>query len=165
MRISRVSGLLLATAGVVLALWPVLSVWRVSGQVLDELPPIDGVETTDDRSPLSALTDPEFRLATRTYRGAEPETVESALLAAGFTRSGPAGQLSRDCCGEYDAVWVDVTDGSDALVIAELTTADADVQVAGPIFALLGLCVIAIGIGLAMMGPRARPDQGMALTE
>ncbi|MCP4083862.1 MAG: hypothetical protein GY745_02205 [Actinomycetia bacterium] len=55
--------------GCALMLWPFISVWRLSEDVLNELPEIPNAEVVfEDQNPL-ALFDTEFELATRRYRG------------------------------------------------------------------------------------------------
>ncbi|MCP3992498.1 MAG: hypothetical protein GY724_25730 [Actinomycetia bacterium] len=55
--------------GCALMLWPFISVWRLSEDVLNELPEIPNAEVVfEDQNPL-ALFDTEFELATRRYQG------------------------------------------------------------------------------------------------
>lgn len=137
--------------GFLLMLVAPVSVWRVSGEVLDELPAIDGVESSDTRHRVSALRDPLFIVARRTWTGTTVDEVERALLDDGFETwtAGRRSALAKSCCGDYDAVVVDLVDGSEpGQVEARLTTADGDVQGAVVIFILLGLALAVPGLSL-----------------
>jgi hypothetical protein len=133
-------GALAALVGLVIALFPWISAWRVSGRVLDELPMVSAAGIHDDRHRL-AIPDPDFVLATRTYEGLAADEVEAALLSGGFQSisAGTERWLSKNCCGEYDAVWVQVRDVHSGSATATLTVADSDVQLAWPFFLVFGL--------------------------
>lgn len=83
-RIARSAGTLLCVLGLLLALFPFISVWRLSGEVLDELPSIPGSATTDDRNRLGAIFDDDFTLATRTYADVTVDQVREALADRAF---------------------------------------------------------------------------------
>lgn len=152
-RIVGALGLVLLGLGLLIALFPFISVWRVSGQVLDELPEISGSESTDQRHRFGAMFDGDFVLATRTYRQTTVDVVRDALARDGFEPGSMAGRrgLTRPCCGDYDAVWVDVQDRDPGSVVAVLTVADGDVQVSCPIFALFGIALAFAGSVMAFV--------------
>ena len=139
----RAFGWLLLGLGLFIALFPFISVWRVSGQVLYELPEISELESTDDRNRLGAMFDGDFVLATRTYRDAALDVVLGAYVSDGWV--GSRSRFSKQCCSEYDEVWVEVQESDSGSVVVVLTAADADVQGIWPFFALFG-------IGLAFAG-------------
>ena len=72
-----------AVIGLLIALFPIVSVARLPGQVLHELPIIADAEATDTQKRLGALFDDDFVLATRTYTGTDAEPIRSTLIAAG----------------------------------------------------------------------------------
>jgi hypothetical protein len=154
-RVVIVAGVIIASAGLLLTLFPVISVWQLSGQVLGELPPISALDASDDHRRL-AISDREFILAVRTYEDAEAATITSALLADGFQPIGVGTQrwLSKDCCGSYDAVWVRVEDTGSGSAIATVTVADSDVQLSWPFFAIVGLPLMLGGGIAAVVGLR-----------
>ena len=144
-------GALLVITGFLLLLALPVSVWRVSGEVLDELPPVEGAEVGDTRHRVSALRDPLFIVARRTWTGTTVDEVRRVLLDDGFDTwtAGRRSALAKPCCGDYDAVVVDLVDGPEpGQVEARLTTADGDVQGAAVIFTLLGLALAVPGLGL-----------------
>lgn len=146
-RVVGALGLVLLGLGLLIALFPFISVWRVSGQVLDELPEISGSESTDQRHRFRAMFDDDFVLATRTYRDTTVDSVLDALARDGFKTQGIAGRrwLTRPCCGEYDAVGVDVQETDRVSVVAILTVADSDFQVSWPFFAFFGIALASAG--------------------
>ncbi|MEM9133465.1 MAG: hypothetical protein AAF962_13560 [Actinomycetota bacterium] len=166
--IGALVGLVLCAVGLVVASFPIVSAWRVSGEVLDELPEVPAATTVEDTRHRLALAHPDFLLAERRYRGVTVDEVEAALRADGF--SGIAGPtpaagtiLSKDCCGEYDAVWVTVVDdgaGATTGVRAEVTVADTDIQAVAPTVIALGALVAVIGAVLMIGG--ARPAARLA---
>lgn len=160
-----VTGLIVGGLGLLVALFPVVSVWRVSGHVIDQLPET-AAETEDDRHRL-AIFDPAFVLATRTYVATATQDVEDALGKAGFQDVRAAGEryLSKDCCGEYDAVWVLVDEGPDGATVAQLTVADADIQLSWPYFLIFGLTGTVIGAVMATAGVRRRAKSLTTSTE
>ena len=146
---SRTAGalwLLLLGLGVLIALFPFISVWRLSGQVLEELPQVLESETTDQRHRFGAMFDDDFVLATRTYRDTTADVVPNALRSDGFEPAflGDRRWSAKACCGDYDAVFVDVQERDPGSVIAVLTVADSDFQVSWPIFALLGVVLASV---------------------
>lgn len=158
-RVGVIFGAVVALVGLLIALFPLISVWRVSGQVLDELPPISAAGVHDDRHRF-AIPDPDFVLATRTYEGLAAVDVEAALLGGGFESisAGTERWLSKDCCGEYDAVWVQVVDDGSGSAVATLTAADSDVQLSWPFFLVLGLPLL-LGGGLGAVAALRRPSR------
>ena len=158
---SRTAGalwLLLLGLGVLIALFPFISVWRVSGQVLEELPQVLESETTDQRNRFGAMFDDDFVLATRTYRDTTADVVLDALRSDGFESAFLRDRRwsAKACCGDYDAVFVDVQERDSGSAVAVLTVADSDVQVAWPIFASLGIPMAIAGSVLASVGFRKR---------
>ncbi len=161
-------GLAIASTGLLVALFPMISIWRVSSEVLDELPEIPASSIEDDHRRF-AIADPEFVLATRSYQGTSSDDVERALLANGFApTSGRDGRwLYKDCCGEYDAVWVRVNKSGAESSVAVLTAADSDLQTSWPFFAFTGLLVTLTaltGIWRPRLGPIAEPSSASAST-
>lgn len=147
-RARRVIGVLLLAVGVVIMLYPLVSVRRISHRSLNELPRIEDVAVNDVSKDVFALLDEDFTLATRTYQGTDLETVEAALFAAGFdvlhgTTPSQNG-FSLECCGEYDAIWVHLFE-VDSGVVASTTAADSDIQLAWPISLFIGLFAAAAG--------------------
>ncbi len=156
-------GFVLCALGLLLAAFPIVSTWWVSGDALAELPEVVAAdaEVEDTRHRL-ALADPDFLLAERRYTGVTAADVEAALRADGFEGfAGPtpsAGlSLSKECCGEYDAVWITVVD-TDAGATAEITVADADIQAVAPTMIAVGSLLAVVGVVLLIGG--ARPGSG-----
>ena len=151
-RLGLLAGSALALVGLAIAIFPLVSVWRVSGQLLDELPVVDGVDSVDSRRHVSALTDPKFILAERMYETATVEEVREALEAGGYQRIAHEDEIwfGRECCGTYDAVWVSITEapGRPGNVTALVTTADKDVRTASQLFAALGLLLLLPGVAV-----------------
>lgn len=152
--------------GLLIALFPLFSVSRLPGQVLHELPIIPDAEAIDTHARVGALFDDDFVLATRTYTGVDAEPIRSTLVAAGFESRAIDGELwfARECCGEYDEVWVRVGEPDlNGHVEATLTVADDDVRTAAGLFALIGLALFVPGLLIALSGllrPRASSDAG-----
>lgn len=146
-RFQRPLGMVLCILGAAIALVPFLSVWRVSGQVLDELPEIPATEISDDRSRFGALFEDEFVLATRTYRTTTPNVVRDALISSGFDVHGfgEGEWLIKPCCGEYDGVWVQIEAADGQSVVAVLSATDSDIQISWPILLVLGLLLLIPG--------------------
>ena len=138
-----VSGLLLILAAPV-------SVWRLTGEVLDELPDTPGIEYRDTRHRVGALSDPMFVVARRTWTDTSEAEIRQALLDGGFETSSIG--LAKPCCGDADAVVVlELIEGPEVgRVEVRLTTADVDIQGAVVIFALLGLALAVPGLGLVV---------------
>lgn len=155
-------GLLLVGLGLFVALLPVVSVWRVSGQVLRELPEISGSEVVDERHRF-ALSNDDFLLATRSYGDATVEVVRGSLVADGFEPLSIDGEqwLSKPCCGEYDAVWVhlEASPGQDTLTVATLTVADSDIQLSWPIITMLGTLVLLAGAAVTVGASKRKQER------
>jgi hypothetical protein len=141
----------------VIVLSPFISVWRVGGEMLDELPDLDGFEHSDDRVGWSAMFDADFVLARRTFIGVDDRAVAEALVANGFESMGLAG-YSRECCGDYDAVWADVQNSGTDRVVVELTAADSDWQFSWPLFSGFGSLMGLVGFGVLLTG-RSTPRE------
>ncbi len=161
--------MVLCILGATIALFPFLSVWRVSGQVLDELPEIaefpvtemPDTEIKDDRNRLGAIFDDDFVLASRTYRTATPDTIRDALISSGFEVHGIGqGQwLVKPCCGEYDGVLVQIEPGGDQSAVALLSAVDSDIQSSWPIFIVLGLLLLIPGWLLVSRIAASEPNE------
>lgn len=146
-RVGPAIGATVLLVGVVIALGPFISVWRAGGQMLGELPEVEGAVYSDERVGWSAMFDDEFVLARRTFTGVEDRIVAEALVADRFEPMGAVG-FSKECCGGYDAVWVDVQNRGVDRVVVELTAADSDWQLAWPLFSGLGFLVALVGLGI-----------------
>lgn len=137
--------------------WPFVSVWRISGQVLDELPPIEGT-SIDDRRGVSALWDGDFTLATRTYLDADPDQVRRGFAGFQSTSVGTIPYLAKECCGEWDAVFVSLAEGpGPGSTVATVTVFDSDIQATYPFLVMFGLFLAVIGLGIGA-GARLWPD-------
>jgi hypothetical protein len=149
--------------GLGIALFPLLSVQRLTGQALDELPIIPDAEATDTRNPLGALLDDDYVLATRSYTGVEAEPIRSRLVAAGFEAMVVNGELwlAKPCCGNDELrVRVDEPD-LNGRVVATLTEADDDIRTAARLFVIIGLALFVPGLLIGMSGlirPRDRAE-------
>lgn len=141
-------------AGLLIMFFPLISVWRVSGEVLSELPALSASATTTDRNRL-ALFDDDLVVATRIYGGVSPVVLREALVSDGFQTVNVGGErwLAKPCCGEYDAAWVRVDEVGADSAKAVVTVADGDVQASWPFFSLLGLTVVFGGLVLATLVP------------
>ncbi len=150
--------LMVAGVGVLTACFPAISVWRTGGQALAQLPALP-VPTDDVRHPL-AVWDPNLVVATRTLSEISTAEVESALLRDGYqpTQARGGQWWSKACCGEDDAVWIQLEAGPGNTTVARVTVADADAGSSWPF-------IVAVGAGLAVGGaftaaPRRRPPAG-----
>lgn len=143
--------------GAIIALFPVASLWRASGQALDILPPVAAAQVDDDRHGFTAIWDPEFIVATRIYRGVSAEKVQATLTGAGFETANIAGDpwLVEECCGEHDAVWVGVESDGEGNAVARITMADGDIQLSWVFFAVLGSPLFLGGVAVALLGVRS----------
>ncbi len=148
--------------GVLIALYPFLSVWRVSGQVLDELPLIEETVTVDQTNRFgTAVFDGDFLLATRVYEERSVEDVERALAGKGFERTGFGEDLwwVKECCGEYDAVMVRVTAEEPGGTLANVTVFDSDIQASWFFFLFFGSIPLLPGLLLlSSQRSTSRPD-------
>ncbi len=155
-----VVGATITSVGVLIALFPVFSVWRLSDQVLDQLPPI-AAESADEEFRFS-LRDPDFVLATRTYEAMTEADIEAELRAGGFdtTRIGGEQVFSKECCGEYDAVWVRIAATEPNSTTATLTVADSDVQAVWQIFLFLGIPIGLLGLFTMLSALKGPTDDG-----
>lgn len=151
-------GAAVVLVGLLIALSPFISVWRVGGQMLGELPEIDGIDHRDERIGWSAMFDDNFVLARRTFSDVDDQTAAQALVASGFEAMGVIG-FSKECCGGYDAVWADVQPSSADRTVVELTAADSDWQLVWPLFSGFGPLMASVGIGILLTGrsPTRRP--------
>lgn len=133
--------------GLLIGLFPMISVWRLSGDVLGQLPELAAAEVNDDRHRF-AVADSDFVLATRTYQGATPTEVDAALDEAGFESTSARGELYlfKPCCGAYDAVWAQVSNAGDGATEVSLTVADSDIQTTWVLFAVFGSLLVLFGI-------------------
>ncbi len=156
-RLRTVIGGAVLVGGLLIAVGPFVSVWRVGGQVLDELPDLEGVEQSDERLGWSAMFDDEFIVARRTLEGTDERTVTEALVADGFESLGMAG-FSKECCGDYDAVWADLQDGGTESVVVELIPADSDWQLTWPLFTGFGSLMAVVGAAVVASGRSASRD-------
>lgn len=157
-KIFFVTGLAALVFGLFVVAWPFASVDRLSGQSLDMLPDLPGVEVRDDpRGPIATF-DSDFILATRTYEGADSKTVEAALRESGFD-SGAFYDGKRylvfECCGEYDAVAVHLEEGDGGTVVTTTAT-DNDITAAWPIALFFGGTFVAFGLLLIAATRRIR---------
>ncbi len=153
------AGSVLVALGLMALLFPFVSVWRLSGEVLDQLPQLEGVEPADSRHRIGALGDPEFVLARRVLTGVEGDRVQRALVADGFERTAIGGRpvLVKPCCGDYDAVEARIVDDPEAeRVTIELSAVDGDIQSAVFVFVVVGLVLLVPGLGIIAA---ARPDR------
>lgn len=125
--------------------------------MLGELPDLEGVEHIDDRVGWSAMFDADFVLARRAFIGVDDRTVAEALVANGFESMGLVG-YSKDCCGDYDAVWADVQNSGTDRVVVELTAADSDWQLSWPLFSGFGSLMFLVGAGVLLTG-RSTPRE------
>lgn len=154
-RARRTLGVVALVGGIIIALVPGFSVWRAGGQMLSELPTLQGVETIDERVGWTALLDDDFVLARRTYLGSDERTVTDALGTAGFSH---VGVLSKECCGAYDAAWATIGEAADGSAVVVLTAADDDWRTIFPLWALAGTAAASFGLVLLLRGrsPSAR---------
>lgn len=148
-----------------MATFPIVSVWRVSGEVLRQLPEVAAATDVDDTRHRLALADPDFVLAERRYDGVTADEVEAALRADGFggiagPRPSEGVTWSKDCCGEYDAVWVTVVDAAEGAT-AVVSVVDADVRATAPTIIALGSLLAVVGAVLLIGGarPGSRPAE------
>lgn len=142
-------GLVALVGGIIIALVPGFSVWRAGGQMLGQLPTIQGVDTVDQRVGWTALLDDDFVLARRNYIGSDEPTVSEALGDAGFSY---VGVLSKDCCGAYDAAWARVESADNGSVVVVLTAADDDWQTVWLVWVLAGMAGAIVGLVLLLRG-------------
>lgn len=169
MRTAKIAfGVALVSLGLLVALFPFISVWRASGETLGQLPEIEGAEFSDTRHRIGALFDDRMILASRTYPTLEAEQVRVALVDAGYRthREADTQWQTMECCGEWDAVLVRAEDRDEGGARVLLTMADSDIQVSLWFFLILGLPMFAIGLTLltAALGPRDRAsNEGAAV--
>ncbi len=154
-RARSIVGVVALVVGMAAALGPFISVWRVGGVMLAELPVLGGVEHHDQRVGWRAMFDDEFVLARRTYAGTTVDAVTDALAANGFENRSAIG-FTRACCGDYDAVVAAVeptveVHGPDAVTV-ELAAVDADWRVSWPLFSGPGSLIALVGVGLLVTG-------------
>lgn len=158
-RLRPAAGSAVLLVGMLIALGPFISVWRAGGEVLGELPDLDGVDHRDERVGWSAMFDEEFVLARRIFIDVDVDdgAVTEALIADGFEPLAVGG-YSKECCGGYDAVWAKIqVNGADQVVV-ELTAADSDWRLTWPIITGFGLLLAAVGLGV-LLTSRSSPRQ------
>lgn len=156
-RIRPAVGTVVLLVGLLIALSPFISVWRVGGQMLSELPDLEGVDHRDERVGWSAMFDDEFVLARRAFDTIDDRNVAAALVANGFEPLGASG-FTKGCCGDYDAVWADVQSRGADGVLVELTAADSDWQLAWPLFSGIGSLAVLVGAAILVTGGASRHD-------
>jgi hypothetical protein len=160
-RLRPLVGATVLLVGLLVALSPFISVWRAGGQMLGEIPDLEGIDHRDERTGPSAMFDDDFILARRTFIDVDDQAVAEALVADGFE---PLGMVdySKECCGAYDAVWADVLVSDAEGTVVELTAADSDWQLAWPLYSGAGSLVALIGIGVLVSGLLSRREQLVA---
>ncbi len=161
-RVAVVVGLLLAGIGLLALLYPPVSVWRVSGTALNQLPAEAG-EITDARNRF-ALGDPDFVVATRVYHDRSPDEVRELLLENGFETIG-ADEASKECCGDWDAMVASWAADDAGGTSVSLTPADGDIQVTWPLFAIVSAVLITVGFGVVSFARRSSPPTPNAESE
>ena len=136
--------------GLLLTLFPFVSVVWVTGEALDRLPEIEASEIETDRNWTAMFSD-GFVLATRSYSGVSGEAFADALVLDGFELATASGEQlwSKDCCGEYDAVRVRVEASGDGQTVAAVSVYDEDVQATWPFVSGLGVLVSFLGLAVA----------------
>jgi len=146
----RVLGLTLAAAGLCLMVFPFVSVWRVTGQALDQLPPTSAVDIETDRN-LTAMFSDDFTLATRSFDGISSLDFSEQLASAGYEsfRTLDGALWTKTCCGEYDEVQVRVNELDDGRTEAIVSVFDNDIQASWPLLSGIGLLLVLIGITAA----------------
>lgn len=152
-RVVSLAGAFLVAAGLMAIVFPLVSVWWVTGEVFTELPASVPGSSIDDRNRL-ALTDRDFVLGTRSYEATSVSEVEVALRDDGFESFALDGEtwFAKPCCGGYDAVWVRVAEADDT-TIASISVADGDVKAIWPMAGVVGLLVVALGIAVRRLAP------------
>lgn len=157
-RTSRLFSLFLIGLGFMIGLYPVISVARLSGQVLGELPDVVGIETVDTQHRFSSLSDDDFIVAERRYEGINGDTLVGALGDDGFEQTTALGRswMYRECCGAYDAMLVGIQE-VDGSAVALVTVADSDVHALWLPQLVVGLLLIVSG--LAINGRAGRKPQ------
>ena len=150
--------LVFGAAGLFLLLYPAISVWRLTGEVLDLVPADIGESSTDDRHRLALLDTGDFILAERTFTGVTALEVRAELQAAGFQGGtiGGLGVLSLECCGSYDGVIVDLTDLESGETLARISAADSDIALTWPIVAVPGIVLLVL-VWMSLQIPNAAP--------
>ena len=148
-------GAVVVGLGLIVALLPFVSAWRLGGEALAQLPEVPGHAASSESRGVGALFDDDFVVATRTYPGVDADTVRAAFTAAGFGSTSVAGArwLAAECCGDYDAVLVRLEErGGSAVAI--MTAADRDVQTVWPLLTAFGLIWVLGGATLATRSGR-----------
>lgn len=149
--------------GVVVAAGPFISVARVGTEMLAELPEVDGAVIDDSRVGWSAMFNDDFVVARRTYLGTSPQAVGDAYRSGGLENDG-VDKFSTACCGDYDAVQIVISRSESGAVTAELAPADSDWQASWPLFAIVGLVLVAAGGAIAVTAlSTPRPHSAPAL--
>ncbi len=154
----RLFSLLLIGLGFVIGIYPMISVSRLSDQVLGELPDVAGIETVDTRHRLTSLVDDDFIVAERRYEGMSGDALLEALGEDGFERTTALGRswMYRECCGAYDAMLVGIQE-VDGSAVALVTATDGDVR--GSWLPLLVIGFLLIGLGVAINARARRTPQ------
>ncbi len=149
--------------GLAIGLFPLVSVWRVSGQVLQELPSLDGVESADTHHRVSAFADPDFILARRVYENTTTGQIRQTLVDDGYQSFSLQGEVwyGKECCGDYDGVWVSIAEAPDRPGATRLllTTADGDNRTVAGLFGVLGLLLFIPGVAILASGIQSTSDK------
>ncbi len=156
----RLVGTAILLLGLVIAVYPAGSVWRVSGEAVAMAPDIE--QLVERNTALFPLIDGDFILGTARYEGVSEAEVSQQLVAAGF--DGRAFSEERgswqtyECCGEFDALLARATDAGDGTVLVEFSALDTDVQALWWFFTLVGAGIAFIGaVLLKLPGQRTLP--------
>lgn len=171
-RLPQVVGLVLVGLGLIVALYPFVSIWRAGDQALAQLPEITDREYSDQHHRLGALSDIEMVLVRRTYADTTVDQAVTWLQEAGYgsNRSSFRQWYSKECCGAWDAVVVrPVQKGQD--VELAITMFDQGIQSSWPLTVPVGLGLVGLGVVLTVgsfrrtrSGPTPDPPAGQATT-
>ncbi len=148
-RTLRLFSLFLIGIGFMIGIYPMISVARLSDQVLGELPDVSGIETVDTHHRLTSLVDDDFIVSERRYEGMSGDALLEAFGEDGFERTTALGLrwMYRECCGAYDAMLVGIQE-VDGSAVALVTMTDDDVQAIWLPLLVVGLLLIGSGIAL-----------------
>lgn len=154
-------GMVLAIAGLVISLYPFVSIWQAGGRALGQLPEIDGRGFSDERNGLGALFDEDMTVARRTYSDISPDRVVERLAESGFqsNRGMDHHWYVKECCGSWDAVVVraepvDTGAGTGSGTELIISMQDQDIQSSWPVLVLFGLPFVAAGSALVSVNRR-----------
>jgi hypothetical protein len=93
-RLRPLVGATVLLVGLLVALSPFISVWRAGGQMLGEIPDLEGIDHRDERTGPSAMFDDDFILARRTFIDVDDQAVAEALVAVELTAADSDWQLA-----------------------------------------------------------------------